>query len=604
MPLKKRQQSLVWYQWPRMSEEKVERRLAAIFAGDIAGYSRLMGLDEEGTLRQLKGIRKELVDPKITEHRGRIVKTTGDGILVEFVSVVDAVRCAVDIQRGMTERNADVPTDRRIEFRIGINVGDIIIDGGDIYGDGVNVAARLEALAQPNGILVSRAVHDQVQDKLSFNFEDIGEQSVKNITRPVRAFRIGVGEKLDGSSSPMPDAEAVWRRPAVAVLPFVNMSRDSEQDYFVDGLTEDIITALSYWRMFPVIARNSTFVYKGRAVNVQQIATELGAKYVIEGSVRKAGDQVRVTVQLIDAATGHHVWAERYDRKIDDIFALQDEISERIVATVTPELERAERKRSVAKQPNDLHAWDLFLRGMSQLYEFTKEGNERARDLFEQTVALDPTYSRGHTGLAYSHYRDVMFVFTDNDEHSIAKCLESAQRAVALDEADAFAHFVLSRGLHHAGLIERALDEAKLAIQLNPNDSGSHASLGAVLISAGQPNEGIAALQRAIQLSPKDTRVHVYLSLQSSGHFVAERYAEAAAMAKEVLTRHPGDATAQILLASSLASDGQTEEASTLLASGQHIDSSLIDRLGVTKWLAKPDRERLRKGLRQAGWPG
>jgi adenylate cyclase len=267
-------------------------------------------------------------------------------------------------------------------------------------------------------------------------------------------------------------------------------------------------------------------------------------------------------------------------------------------------LERAERKRSVAKQPNDLHAWDLFLRGMSQLYEFTKQGNERARDLFEQTVALDPTYSRGHTGIAFSHYRDVMFVFTDNDEHSIAKCLESAQRAVALDEADAFAHFVLSRGLHYAGRIERAMDEAKLAIQLNPNDSGSHASLGAVLISAGQPNEGIAALQRVIQFSPKDTRVHVYLSLQSSGHFVAERYAEAAAMAKEVLTRHPGDATARILLVSSLASDGQAAEASSILASGQRIDSSLIDRLGVIKWLAKPDRERLRKGLRQAGWLG
>jgi adenylate cyclase len=425
-----------------MPEEKVERRLAAIFAGDIAGYSRLMGADEEGTLHQLKSIRKELVDPKITEHRGRIVKTTGDGILVEFTSAVDAVRCAVEIQRGMTERNVDIPTERRIEFRIGINVGDIIIDGGDIYGDGVNVAARLENLAQPNGILVSRTVHDHVQDKLSFSFEDIGEQSVKNITRPVRAFRIGVGDEAGRPAPATPDAEAVWRRPAVAVLPFVNMSRDSDQDYFADGLTEDIITALSYWRMFPVIARNSTFIYKGRAVKVQQIATELGAKYVIEGSVRKSGDMVRVTVQLIDATTGHHVWAERYDRKIDDIFALQDEITQRIAATVAPELERAERQRSIAKQPNDLHAWDFFLRGMSQLYEFSKEGNQRARELFERTVAIDPTYSRGHTGIAYSHYRDVMFVFADNDAHSIAKCLESAQRAVALDETDAFAHFV------------------------------------------------------------------------------------------------------------------------------------------------------------------
>ena len=585
-----------------MPEEKVERRLAAIFAGDIAGYSRLMGADEEGTLHQLKSIRKELVDPKITEHRGRIVKTTGDGILVEFTSAVDAVRCAVEIQRGMTERNVDIPTERRIEFRIGINVGDIIIDGGDIYGDGVNVAARLENLAQPNGILVSRTVHDHVQDKLSFSFEDIGEQSVKNITRPVRAFRIGVGDEAGRPAPATPDAEAVWRRPAVAVLPFVNMSRDSDQDYFADGLTEDIITALSYWRMFPVIARNSTFIYKGRAVKVQQIATELGAKYVIEGSVRKSGDMVRVTVQLIDATTGHHVWAERYDRKIDDIFALQDEITQRIAATVAPELERAERQRSIAKQPNDLHAWDFFLRGMSQLYEFSKEGNQRARELFERTVAIDPTYSRGHTGIAFSHYRDVMFVFSDDDRASISKCLEAAQRAVALDESDAFAHFVLSRGLHHAGRIERALDEARLAIQLNPNDSGSHASLGAVLISAGQPDEGIAAVQRAIQLSPKDTRVHVYQNIQSSGHFVAGRYADAAAVAKDVLSRHPDDATARILLASSLASGGQTAEASAVLASGLPLDPSLVDRLGVINWLAKADRERLRSGLNEAGW--
>ena len=586
-----------------MPEDRVDRRLAAIFAGDIAAYSRLMGADEEGTLRQLKSHRKELVNPKITEHHGRIVKTTGDGMLVEFVSVVDAVRCAVDIQRGMAERNANVPPEKRIQFRIGINVGDIISDDSDIYGDGVNVAARLEALAEPGGICVARNVHDQVRDKLSFSFEDMGEQSVKNIARPVRAYRIEAGGQISASASAL-DIDAVLRRPALAVLPFTNLSRDPEQEYFVDGLTEDIITALSHWRMFPVIARNSTFIYKGRAVNVQQIARELGAKYIIEGSVRKGGDQVRVTVQLIDAGTGHHVWAERYDRRIGDIFELQDEITERIAATVVPELERAERQRSTSKQPNDLKAWDFYLRGMSLLHEFSKEGNQQARDMFERAIALDPAYSRGYTGLAYSHYRDAYFAFVDDYERAIAKCLDAAQRAVSLDDSDAFAHFVWSRGLHHAGKIEQALLEARLAIQLNPNDPAGHGSLGALLISSGHPDDGIAKLHRALQLSPKDPRAHVYLSIQSSGHFVAGRYDEAATLAKEALNRQPDDPGARIFLAASLSSGGRVEEACGILALGARIDPTLLNRLSVIRWLAQTDRERVKDGLRKAGWQG
>ena len=448
-----------------MSDEKASRRLAAIFAGDIAGYSRLMGVDEEGTLRQLKLHRKELVDPKILEHRGRIVKTTGDGMLVEFSSAVDAVRCAVDVQQGMAERNVNVPAEKRIEFRVGINVGDIIIEDDDIFGDGVNVAARLEGLATPGGIMVSRTVHDQVRDKLNFSFEDIGEQSVKNIVRPVRAYRVEInGLSVDRGSL---DVDAVLKRPAIAVLPFANLTNDAEQEYFADGLTEDIITALSCWRLFPVIARNSTFVYKGRAVKVQQLAQELGARYIIEGSVRKGGDRVRVTVQLIDSETGHHVWAERYDRKLDDIFALQDEITERIVAVVAPELERAERQRAISKPPSDLYAWDFYLRGMSSLHELTKEGNQTARQMFERAVALDPTYSRGYTGVAYSHYRDVLLGYSEDGDRSLASSLEFAQRAVALDETDGFAHFVLSRCLLHDAKIERALEEAKRAIELN-----------------------------------------------------------------------------------------------------------------------------------------
>lgn len=594
-----------------MAEDRANRRLAAIFAGDIAGYSRLMGLDEEGTLRQLKLHRKELVDPKIIEHRGRIVKTTGDGLLVEFSSAVDAVRCAVEIQREMAARNAEISPDKRIEFRIGINVGDIIIDESDIFGDGVNVAARMEGLAKPGGIMVSRTVHDQVSDKLNFSFEDLGEQAVKNIARPVRAYRI---EMDGGTVAPRIsfDVDAVLKRPAIAVLPFENLTKDQEQDYFADGLTEDIITALSCWRLFPVIARNSTFAYKGRPIKVQQLAQELAARYVIEGSVRKGGDRVRVTVQLIDGATGHHLWAERYDRQINDIFALQDEITERIVAMVAPELERVERQRAISKPPSDLYAWDFYLRGMSSLHEFTKEGTEVARKMFERAVALDPTYSRGHTGIAYSHYRDVMFAQVDDPQSSLAKCLKAAQTAVALDDTDAFAHFVLSRGLHHAGRLDHALQEARQSIQLNPNDSGSHASLGAILISTGLPDEGIAELERAFQLSPKDARTYVYQNIQSSGHFAAGRLADAAKLAGDVLARHPDDQTARMLLASSLALSGAVDEARTALGhelghelgQDKKITGALIERLGVINWLPQNDRDRLRQGLVLAGLSG
>ena len=337
-----------------MLEDRFDRRLAAILVGDIAGYSRLMGIDEEGTHCQLKAHRKELVDPKITEHRGRIVKTTGDGMLVEFPSVIDAARCAVDIQRGMVERNIAVPTDKRIEFRIGINIGDIIIDEGDIFGDGVNVAARLENLAEPGGIIVSSVVHDQVCDKLSFGFEDIGEQFVKNIVRPVRAYRIVVPpHNLENAGkqtvNPAP-ALMLPDKPSIAVLPFQNLSGDPEQEYFADGVVEDIVTALSRMRWLFVIARNSSFTYKGRAVDVKQVGRELGVRYVLEGSVRKAADRVRITGQLIDVVTGAHLWAERYDRKSDDIFALQDEITLSVVGAIEPGLDSSSGgvKRRVA----------------------------------------------------------------------------------------------------------------------------------------------------------------------------------------------------------------------------------------------------------------
>ena len=360
-----------------MEEARVDRRLAAILAADVAAYSRLMGVDEEGTLAALKRYRRELVDPKITEHRGRIVKTTGDGMLVEFVSVVDAVRCAVDIQRGMGERNTGVPQENCVQFRVGINVGDIISDNNDIYGDGVNVAARLEALAEPGGIMVSRNVFDQVRDKLSFGFEDMGEQTIKNITRPIGVHRVSLVESaapisVIGATATAKTEVSTADRPSIAVLPFANMSGDPEQEYFADGISEDLITGLSKLRWFFVIARNSSFIYKGKALDVKRVARELGVRYVLEGSVRKGGTRVRITAQLIDAATNNHVWADRYDGDLTDVFALQDEITAKVVAAIEPKLLEAEGIRSQNRSPDDLGAWDMLNSGKLPVLAFDK----------------------------------------------------------------------------------------------------------------------------------------------------------------------------------------------------------------------------------------
>src|ERR1700674_504465 len=361
-----------------LATERVERGLAAILAADVAGYSRLMGADEEGTLARLKALRRELADPKIKEHRGRIVKTTGDGLLIEFASVVDAVRCAVEVQREMAERNTDVPSDRRIEFRMGINLGDIMKDGLDIYGDGVNVAARLEALAEPGGICVSRVVRDQVRDKLAFSFEDMGEQQVKNIARAIRVHRILLGERPDLSEPttavPPKPPLALPDKPSIAVLPFQNMSGDPEQEYFADGMVEEIITALSRIKWLFVIARNSSFTYKGQAVDVKQVGHELGVRYVREGSVRKSGSRVRITAQLIDAETGNHVWADRFDRDLTDIFALQDKVTLSTVGAIEPSLRAAEIERVKRKRPENLDAYDLVLRALPHAFAAMPEG--------------------------------------------------------------------------------------------------------------------------------------------------------------------------------------------------------------------------------------
>jgi adenylate cyclase len=366
---------------------RVDRRLAAILAADVAGYSRLMGADEEGTLERLKALRRELVDPKIAEHHGRIVKTTGDGMLVEFPSVVDAVRCAVEVQQAMPERNTGVAADNRIEWRIGINLGDVIVEGDDLYGDGVNIAARIEALADAGGVFVSNTVHDQVRDRLPFVFENLGEQQVKNIARPVRVYRV----RDAGTKSPMAPALPLPDKPSIAVLPFANMSGDPEQEYFVDGMVEEIITALSRIRWLFVIARNSSFTYKGQSVDVKRVGRELGVRYVLEGSVRKAGDRVRIAGQLIDAVTGAHLWADRFDGSLKDVFELQDKVASSVAGVIEPALQAAETARSAGRPTNDLTAYDLYLRAYAMVWSAARQVPEALR-LLEQAIARDPRY--------------------------------------------------------------------------------------------------------------------------------------------------------------------------------------------------------------------
>ena len=355
-----------------MSGERVERRLAAILAADVAGYSRLIGADEGGTLRALKAIRAELIDPKkIAEHRGRLVKTTGDGLLVEFGSVVDALRCATEVQRAMAERNSGVLTDERIEFRIGINMGDVVVEDDDIFGDGVNVAARLEGLAQPGGVCVSARVQEDAAGRLDLTFEDMGEQALRNIARPVRAYRVAMERCVEvakePASLPLPD------KPSIAVLPFQNMTGDAEQEYFVDGMVEEITTAIARLPWLFVIARNSSFFYKGKAIDVKQVARELGVRYVLEGSVRKAGQRVRITGQLIDATTGNHIWADRFDGALDDIFDLQDRVASSVVGAIEPRLRLSEIERAAPKPTASLNNYDFYLRALAQVYRYTEE---------------------------------------------------------------------------------------------------------------------------------------------------------------------------------------------------------------------------------------
>jgi adenylate cyclase len=581
------------------------RRLTAILAADVAGYSRLMGADEEGTLERLKALRQELLDPKIAEHHGRIVKTTGDGMLVEFASVVDAVRCAVEVQQAMPERNTGVEADNSIELRIGINLGDVIVEGDDLYGDGVNIAARIEALADAGGVFVSNTVHDHVRDRLPFVFEDLGEQQVKNIARPVRVYRVrDVGATLKTrakSALPLPD------KPSIAVVPFVNMSGDPEQEYFAGGIGEDVITLLSKSRGLFVIARNSTFTYKGQAIDVKQVGRELGVRYVLEGSVRKVGNRVRVAVQLIEAATGGHLWAERYDRDLTDIFAVQDEITMSVSTAILPTVERNERERAARKPPDSLDAWECYHRGLWHFSKIEPAENTRAISFFERAIELDPSFAAAHSALSYAlGVQATLFSPQSGRQTLFPRVVEHARRAIALDPTDALGRCSLSYVLLFTGRHNEAMAEADLAVSLDPNSAQAYHCQGGARTFGGRPREAVAPLETAIRLSPSDPFTPFCLHTLGRAYYYGGDYPAAVATARQLCRSYPNFQAAYRTLIAALGQTGEKAEAQRLMA--EALDRfgadfrSYMGPLGPSPTEDRAgDREHLLEGYRKAG---
>ncbi|HEX3413908.1 MAG TPA: adenylate/guanylate cyclase domain-containing protein [Stellaceae bacterium] len=586
------------------------RRLAAILAADVAGYSRLMGADEEGTLERLNALRRELVDPKITEHHGRIVKTTGDGLLVEFASVVDAVRCAVAVQQAMPKRDTGVAADSRIELRIGINLGDVIVEGDDLYGDGVNIAARVEALADAGGVFVSNTVHDHVRDRLPFIFEDLGEQQVKNIARPVRVYRVRpesphpnppppAGEGSARSArvgAAEPPALPLPDKPSIAVLPFANMSGDPEQEYFADGMVEEIITALSRIRWLFVIARNSSFTYKGQALDVKQVGRELGVRYVLEGSVRKGGNRVRITAQLIDATSGAHLWADRFDGSLEDVFNLQDKVASGVAGVIEPALQAAETARSVRRPTDDLTAYDLYLRAYAMFWSSAQV--PEALRLLEQAIARDPGYGPALAWAAQCCFRLILDGRSKDPAADRLKGARFARRALEVAPDDPGVLAEAAEPLAHSGEdIGAMIALADRALMLNPNFArGWHIS-GVLRVFAGQPNIAIEHVETALRLSPR-ARVGSSFLLLGTAHFLSRRFDKAAANLLLAIQENPSFAQPYRVLAACYAHMGELDEARATVIRLRAITPVVVPD---TSFLRKADhRELFLSGLRLA----
>lgn len=581
--------------------EGTQRRLAAIVAADVVGYSRLIGADETGTLESLRRHRVELIDPKVAEHGGRIVKTMGDGLLLDFPSVVNATRCAIEIQQGMAERNAGVEKDRRIRFRIGINLGDVIIEGDDILGDGVNVAARLQEVAEPGGVSISGRVNEDVQDRLETQFEDAGEHALKNIARPVRVWRWSpTGGDVEGGPAkvlPLPD------KPSIAVLPFTNMSEDKEQEYFADGIAEDVITDLSKIASLFVIARNSSFTYKGNSVDVKRTASELGVRYVLEGSVRKAADRVRITAQLIDGASGGHLWAERYDRVLQDIFAIQDEITQHIVEALRIRLDLSERERIGVHATSSIEAYDAALRARSLMLTFTPEATAEAARLYEQAIELDPEFITAITGLAATQFNSSLSGWSDDPAATLARGCDLARRAIELNPKDLQANWALALAHLWQHDLDGAIEAIDHAVRLGPSDAEAHATRGYILSYAARSQEAVESLEEAMRLDPQYP--DLWLHFLAHAHFVGQNFADAAAILERRIRRQPDTDISRVLLASCYGHLGRIDQARAEWNKALQFNPAYsVERKGQQLPYKNPaDWGRIVEGLRKAGLP-
>jgi TolB-like protein/class 3 adenylate cyclase len=593
-----------------LSSQHVERRLAAILAADVVGSCRLIGIDEEGALAQLKVLRKMLFDPKIAEHHGRVVKNTGDGALVEFASVVDAVRCANEIQRSVAEKNIDVPQDERIELRIGIHVGDIIIDENDIFGEAVNIAVRLEGIAEPGGVCISDDAHRQIRAKVGLVFDNMGQQSLKNIAEPIRIWRVRVGDLSQPATARHISAQATPAlpfpdQPSIAVLPFQNMSGDPEQEYFADGMVEDITAALSRIPSLIVIARNSSFTYKGKAVDIKRVGRELGVRYALEGSVRKSGGRLRITGQLNDTESGSHVWAERFDGQLQDVFELQDQITERVVGALESELQTAEIKRKRHNPIRNLSAYDNFLRGISLFYEVNRTSSEKALDHFYEAIRTDPLYAAPYAYGAATLIVRIAQGWADDDRDMPKECLRLAGEAVVRGHDDSVA---LSWGglarIYLGYELEVSAELVDRSLTLNPNSAIGWYASGLARISLGDPSSAMQRFDRAARLNPKDPVGYGYFTSYALAAFLCNRLSDALRLSDKALASHPNFLPALRVKAASLAMLGQTDKAALTVEKIRLVDphtrsENVGDRMIK---LTRPHFELYCAALRKAGF--
>jgi TolB-like protein/cytochrome c-type biogenesis protein CcmH/NrfG len=583
-----------------VATQDFKRKLTAILSADVEGYSLLMRDNEEATVQTITNYRAAMAN-LIQQYRGRVVDSPGDNILAEFTSVVDAVNCAVEIQQELAQRNMELPNNRKMKFRVGINVGDVVEESGRIYGDGVNIAARIEGLAEAGGICISGRVYDQVENKLDLAYMYLGEQKVKNITRPIRVYAVKMAPDVTESDLERKHEPPV--KPSIAVLPFLNMSGDAEQEYFSDGITEDIITALSRFRWFFVIARNSSFTYKGETIEIKQVAEDLGVRYVLEGSVRKAGNRVRITAQLIDAPTGYHVWAERYDQDIEDIFAVQDEITHNIVRSVGPEFLSAEMKRAQRKDVRNLDVWDCIMRASSHHGRYTQKDATEAQSLLRKAIELDPMSPEAFCLLAFTHLQQVQFGWSESKAKSIKEAEKAAQSAVEIDDRDAWAHTALGLVDLISKRYEDAVFRLEKAIDLNPNLANAYGALGQAQALAGEYETAVTHINKAILLSPHDPFVVYWLGHLGVAAFADERYEDACYWGRKTIQQNPMFPGGHRLVAASCGQLGRAQEAANelkellLLMPGMSAD----DVRKQVPFKKPGDMERYIEGLRKAG---